>query len=72
MSRDISEVITNILGFEGNTSLAGLMGSKLGQFQDRKGFAQMCLAPTLSIYPWHRLEYILQSHGMMSYFTFSH
>ena len=51
MSRDISEVITNILGFEGNTSLVGLMGSELGQFQDKKGFAQMCLAVKLSIYP---------------------
>ena len=51
MSRDISEVITNILGFEGNTSLVGLMGSELGQFQDKKGFAQMCLAVTISIHP---------------------
>ena len=25
-------------GIEGNTSLGRLMGSKLGQFQDKKGF----------------------------------
>ena len=36
-SRDVSKVITNILGFRGNTSLGALMGSKLGQFQDKKG-----------------------------------
>ena len=36
-SGDASKVITNILGFRGNTSLGGLMGSKLGQFQDKKG-----------------------------------